>query len=97
MTDWINDVEGMIKRHITKEDITTKLKYPEDKNTDLLAPEPYDKMYREYLKAMIRYESRDYPEYNNDIEMFNASFKSYSEYYVRENKGSTSNKIINYW
>jgi len=77
--DWINTIEAMISKEVTKT-VFTPLILPENAENILTADAPYDIMYEYYLKAMIDYNNNDYFAYNNNIAMFNAAFDSYSKY-----------------
>lgn len=96
MTRWVNEVESMTGKLIEGIDEGPELQYPNDKDTTLIIPIPYDKAYKEYLKAMIRYEDRNYEEYNNDIMQFNNTFDEFKKYYIRNNLPN-SYQLKNFW
>lgn len=86
---WLSRLDAMVKNHVidTHEggesvnfagyDVDTDLE------TVLLIPEPYDEAYIRWLEAQIDYTNGEYAKYNNSIEMFNASWKGYQNYYNR--------------
>ena len=49
----------------------------------LLIPEPYDEVYIRWMEAQIDYSNGEYGKYNNSIEMFNALWRDYVNWYNR--------------
>jgi hypothetical protein len=94
---WLSRLDSMAKRlvidtHEGGEDVTfTGYNAETDPDTELLIPEPFDEAYLRYLEAQIDYANGEYGKYNNSIEMFNASWNAYQNYYNRTHmpKGST--------
>ncbi len=66
-------------------------------NDVLIAQPPYDKMYQEYLCAMIDFNNREYESYNNNMIMYNSTLKSFAQWYKQRNPIDLSSKIINIW
>ena len=57
---------------------------PEDPfNPDLLAPEPYDIMYRYALEAQIDLGNMELAKYNNSSNLFNTAYAQYAAWYNR--------------
>lgn len=54
-----------------------------DRDTELLAPAPYDEMYLRWLEAQIDYANNEFGKYNNAIAMFNTAYGAYNNYYNR--------------
>lgn len=54
-----------------------------DIETELLIPEPFDEAYLRWMEAQIDYTNGEYDKYNNSMEMFNATWKDYQNYYNR--------------
>ena len=92
---WLSRLDAMAKKTIihTHEggevDFTG---YTEDTDlqTVLLIPEPYDEAYLRWMEAQIDYNNGEYDKYNNAVELFNAVYKDYKNYYNRTHmpKGS---------
>ena len=87
--DWLNRLDGMIKREIIDtheggEDVSFS-GYNDDTpiDTELLIPHPYDEVYRFWLEAQIDYANGEYPKYNNSMAMFNTAYSAYERYYNR--------------
>ena len=86
---WLSELDLTVKREIsdtheggesidfTGYDDTT------DTDTELLVPEPYDKVYLLWLEAMIDYYNGEYDKYNNASDSFNTAYNRYKNYYNR--------------
>lgn len=87
--NWLNDIEAMIyteivlprkdSENVTKVEINIECDY----NDVLIAPEPYSKLYAEYVMSKIDFVNREWVSYNNQIDAFNQSYKEFSAYYAR--------------
>lgn len=86
---WLSRLDAMVKRLIidTHEggDKVSFTGYDDstDMAAELLVPEPFDEIYLRWLEAQIDYSNGEIDKYNNAIEMFNASWGSYRNYYNR--------------
>ena len=56
---------------------------PEDEETQLLAPAPYDGLYWKHLCAMIDYVNGEYDKYAASQAVANAAYKDYAKWYIR--------------
>ena len=65
---WISEVDGMVRRLVKLEDKGEPYRYPEDGDTELLVPAPFDSVYQFYVEAMIDYTNREYQNYNNSVQ-----------------------------
>lgn len=83
--NWISEVDGMVRRLVFQEEKTEPYKYPEDGDTELLVPAPFDGVYGAFLEAMIDYYNREYENYNNTLSVYNSLFNEYRKAYIREN------------
>lgn len=81
---WISDLDGMVKRLVMQEEEVKPYNYPEDMDTELLIPFPFDSLYSMYVEAMIDYYNREYGNYNNSAMMFEGRFTEYKKAYIRE-------------
>lgn len=84
---WLSTLDAMVKRtvidtHEGGEDISFH-GYDADTSTDtvLLVEQPHDEMYLRWLEAQIDYSNREFDSYNNAIEMFNATWTAFRNYY----------------
>lgn len=82
---WLSEVDGMVRRLVIKEEHAEPYKYPEDGDTELLIPAPFEGAYEFFLEAMIDYRNKEMANYNNSVLMFSNRFDEYRKAYIREN------------
>ena len=86
---WLSRVDHMVKTQIIdthegSEDVYfTGYGDYTDLQTEMLVPAPYDELYLRWLEMQIDYANGEYTKYNNSAEMFNVSYKAFSNYYNR--------------
>lgn len=85
---WISALDGTIWQEIlnTHEGEAAPFQgYDTDSDVEtvLLVPEPYDEVYLRWLEAQIDYANGEYGRFNNSMEMFQAAYQSYSNFYNR--------------
>lgn len=94
---WLSELEGRIfdeiiltHKHDLVDDGEGNLIEPtfagyteENEDAELLAPDRYCDLYRNYLFAQIDYSNGESDRYTNSMIMFNSSFKDYSNWYNR--------------
>ena len=56
--------------------------YDEDKDKELLAQPPHDKIYWAYLTAMIDFANGEYNKYQNTMQMFNSFFGEFMRWFA---------------
>ena len=86
--DWLNRLDGMIKREIIDtheggDSVIFEGYTDRDLEKDLLIGYPYDEMYIRWLEAQIDYYNGEIARYNNSMMMYQAAYDSYSRYYNR--------------
>lgn len=86
LTSFVNDIEAQIQDELDGDKKFKPYDYSEDGSVDLLAPAPYDRLYKSYLKAQIDYANEEIELYANNIAQFNQDYTDYLNYIVRENK-----------
>ena len=84
-TIWINDIEGKIQSEIFLFAPVQIICYnwDADQETELLTAPPHDRVYPEYLTAMIDYANGEYGRYNNSYAMFNANYKEFMRWFAQ--------------
>jgi hypothetical protein len=82
---WINELDGMVQRLVFQEKEIKQYSYPEDMDTELLIPAPFEDLYSLYLESKIDYYNREYGSYNNSAIVFEARYSDYKKAYIREN------------
>ena len=82
---WINELEMKIQSLIlrTAPDDMEVYALPEDGETELLVPRPFDKVYYLWLAAMIDYGNAEYDKYQNDKAMADAAYSDYAKWFMR--------------
>lgn len=86
---WLSRLDSMVKSliidtHEGGEDITfTGYDDRTDMQTEMLVPAPFDEMYLRWLEVQIDYTNGEYDKYNNSIQMFQAAYDGYANYYNR--------------
>lgn len=58
---------------------------------------PYDQMYVDYVLAQIFYYQRNYPSYNQHINLFNQRLEAYERWLQKRRVQEKDNKIYNWW
>jgi len=77
---WLISLEGRISLEILKQQEPVKLEYPDDGDTELLVPFPYDDLYEIYLSALVDENARDFDGYNNNMIRYNQKLEEYRNY-----------------
>ena len=83
---WINELEGMAQRLVIQADEIKQLSYPDDMDTELLIPAPFDDVYALFVEAKIHYHNQEYARYNNTALMFEAQYNEYKKDYIRHHR-----------
>lgn len=65
---------------------TKPLVCPDDLETELLVPDPFEDIYTLFLEAKIDYYNREYGNYNNSAMMFEAQYNEFKKDYIRHNR-----------
>ena len=84
-TAWLNELEGSVQTDILLlrvEDVV-QYDYDADKDRELLARPPHDKIYRLYLQAMIQFANAEYDRYANTMQVYNAAWGEYARWMGR--------------
>lgn len=63
---------------------------PDDEQTELLVPAPYDGVYWERLCAMIDYANGEYDKYAASQVIANGAYRDYAKWYIRTHPGQGS-------
>ena len=82
---WINELEMKIQSLIlhTAPDDMEVYSLPDDAETELLVPRPFDKVYYLWLAAMIDFGNAEYDKYQNDKAMADAAYSDYAKWFMR--------------
>jgi len=98
LTDWLNECEAMVQREmfLTVPEEIVQYKWPEDMDTELILPRPYDALYVTYMIMMIQYTQEEYIAYNNTNAMYQTQYEAAQGYFNRQNPNPPSLKITNW-
>ena len=87
---WLSDIDGLICRELldTHEDSPLEGSFQGyregvDEDTELIAPFPYDILYRWYLESQIDLGNMEITKYNNSRSLFNSAYLTYTDWYNR--------------
>lgn len=97
-TMWINEVESIVQLDVLllREPDLRFYDFSEDKDSELLACPPYDKLYRAYLVAKIDEANGEYNKYANTYQTYNNAIGEYQRYIARVyNPAEHPLKILN--
>ena len=86
LVEFLNDVEKDIQVKVYKLPLDKLTGYclPQDDNTTLLVPPPFDKVYKLYMAAQIDLYRGEYTNYMNTSEAYNKAVGDFHAYYMRE-------------
>lgn len=98
LNDLLNECEAMVQRELllTVPDEIIQYDFPDDRDTELILPRPYDALYVTYIIMMIQYEQEEYNAYNNSNAMFMSQYSSAKAYYNRLDPNPPS-LVIHNW
>lgn len=85
LTSFVNEIEAQINDELGMEEFEP-YDFAKDGAVELLAPAPYDRLYKSYLKAQIDYANEEIELYSNNISQHNQDYSDYLDYIVREDK-----------
>lgn len=94
---WLCDLDGMVKRLVMQEEDGVHYAFPDDMDTHLLVPHPFEGIYAQYLEAQIDLHNRDYKTYNNSVMVFETTFANYKKAYIREHRPKSAGSIRTGW
>ena len=87
---WLSDLDGRIWRELclNSKTIPEGMSYEgyddeTERDTDLLAPEPYTDIYRHYMALQIDIDTRETNEYAKDQILFNNAWQELCDYWNR--------------
>ena len=87
---WLSDIDGMICRELIDTHEGSPLTEPFtgyqegiDDDKELIAPFPYDVLYRWYLESQIDISNGEITKYNNTKTLYNNAYLTYTDWYNR--------------
>lgn len=86
---WLSDIDGMIARELVETHENSPLSgeftgyTAEDLDKELIAPFPYDQLYRWYLESQIDIGNMEMNKYNNSKTLYNSAYLTFTDWYNR--------------
>lgn len=88
---WLSDIDGLIVRELVDthenspltEEFEGYTDIVKDGDKELIAPYPYDILYRWYLESQIDLGNMEISKYNNSKTLFNNAYLTYTDHYNR--------------
>lgn len=87
---WLSDIEGeifatIIQTHANPDEITfAGFDALTPDTTELIAPNPYDRLYLYYLMMQVDLHNQELDKYNNSVRLFNEAFNAFAAFWNRE-------------
>lgn len=91
---WLNELEGRVQLDIflMAPEETVEYTLPDDNETVLLVDLPHTGIYRYWLEAMIDFESGEYNQYQNSVELFNNAWNEFACWFA-ETQGTEGDGV----
>lgn len=98
LIEFVNEIEVQVAEQLrlAAEDIPHYEDTSEDRTKELLAPEPYDRLYISFLKMKIDYSQEEYASYQLNMEQHEIDFNNYCDFVVREGKAVPPDKPLRF-
>lgn len=80
LLSFINEIETEVAHELTEDFVP----YENVDDTELIAPDPYSRLYTSYLKAMIDYANEEYASYQLNAEQHAQDYSDFVDWIVRE-------------
>lgn len=86
LTEYVNELEADIAEFLGGEIkmMWEAYVFDRDKNEDLLAIPPYDRLYKSYLKGKIDYDLEEHESAANNMAQFNSDYADYKDSAIRK-------------
>lgn len=91
---FINEVEPEVAEQLHAENVPVYTDDPSELDTELLAANPYDKLYVSYVKAQIDFAKEEYASYQLNSEQHDQDFHDFMDWVVRSGQSSVSRKKL---
>lgn len=101
LVGWLNEIEAQAFEQVidlAEENEVCYAPYSEadDMERELLIPDRFRDVYLNYIRAKIDYMNQETERYNNDVTMFEASWKEYAAWHIRHHIPKRSARFRNY-
>lgn len=100
MIGWLNEIEGQVLDQVVNRaqgyDIEFKPFTEEDMERELAVPDRFQDVYINCIRAKVDIANQETERYNNDAAMFDAAWKEYAAWHIRNNLPKPARKFRNY-
>lgn len=96
---WVNEVESYIQREIcgmSESTVLVRIPYEDHEDDELFLSPMHDKIYRDYLIAMIHFANQELPAYNNAISVYNKGLTEFAKWYARNYTHGIPSAVVCY-
>ena len=97
---WLNEIEGQVLDQVVNKaqgfDVEFVPFTEDDSERELTVPDRFQDVYVNYIKAKVDFTNQETERYNNDAAMFEASWKEYASWHIRNYVPKPAAKFRNY-
>ena len=97
---WLNEIEGQVLDQVVNKaqgfDIEFVPFTEDDTERELTVPDRFQDVYINYIRAKVDFTNQETERYNNDAAMFEASWKEYASWHIRNYVPKPAAKFRNY-
>ena len=97
---WLNEIEGQVLDQVVNKaqgfDVEFVPFTEDDSERELTVPDRFQDVYVNYIRAKVDFTNQETERYNNDAAMFEASWKEYASWHIRNYVPKPAAKFRNY-
>lgn len=97
---WLNEIEGQAIDQVVNRSDGRDLQFipytEDDTDRELVIPDRFQDVYINYIRAKVDFANQETDRYNNDAAMFDAAWKEYAAWHIRNNIPKPALKFRNY-
>lgn len=97
---WLNEIEGQVLDQVVNKaqgfDVEFVPFTEDDTERELTVPDRFQDVYINYIRAKVDFTNQETERYNNDAAMFEASWKEYASWHIRNYVPKSVAKFRNY-
>lgn len=96
IVQFVNEVEPEVAEQLKVETVPVYTDDPAELDTELLAVQPYDRLYVSYVKAQIDYANEEYASYQLNADQHTQDFRDFADWVVRTGQSSATGKKLRF-
>lgn len=97
---WLNEIEGQVLDQVVNKAQRFDIEFvpftEDDTERELTVPDRFQDVYINYIRAKVDFTNQETERYNNDAAMFEASWKEYASWHIRNYVPKSVAKFRNY-